>query len=335
MAIINLLQDIIESTNDIINLDFQVIKNRKDYVPGYEDPSLSFERGKVKRSKTICTCVLYADIRNSTTLSHNHTQEDMSRLYTAFVKGLLKIADVHGGVVRNIIGDRVMIIFPEENCFKNAIDAAVSINTVSKYIINRLFTNLKFEVGVGIDYGEMMVIKAGIPKREPERTNYKNLIWIGKPANIASKLTDLANKKVETLIFKVTYYPLSLNWFLRRGEALKTSYGAVTSKYSSIVTTVSLSEKEFAARIGWSDVTGVTYLGGKFVKFEKIKETTDDPPILMSEAVFDGYKEQNPNDPSIINNHYTLQKIKIKDYKGVIYGGDLHWTAKKNLNFNI
>lgn len=207
MAIVDLIKEIDGVVVDVLQKEFEVTKSQGHLVPGYEDPALSFERGAKKKAKTISTCVLYADIRNSTTLSHQFSAEKMARLYTAFTKSLLLIAEHHGGVVRNIIGDRVMMVFPQKDCFKNAIEAAASINTVAHKVISKRFPELNFSCGIGIDYGEMLIVKAGIPKQEPERTNYKNLIWIGKPANIASKLTDVANKTVKKVSYKVSYYP--------------------------------------------------------------------------------------------------------------------------------
>ena len=47
-------------------------------------------------------------------------------------------------------------------------------------------------------------IKTGIIKQGKEASSYKNLIWIGRPANIASRLTDIANKELSETIFRVT-----------------------------------------------------------------------------------------------------------------------------------
>jgi len=321
MAVLDMLRGINETVRDVISLDFQVVKAQSHYVPGYEDTGLSFERGKAKRSKIIHTCVLYADIRNSTTLSHQHSYETMARLYTAFTKSILRLAEHHEAVVRNIIGDRVMLLFPESNCFTKAVDTAISINTVSKHIIDKHFKGLNFEVGIGIDYGEMLVVKAGIPKREPERTNYKNLIWIGKPANIASKLTDIASKAADQTIFKVQFHPYNIaNQFLRGYGLLRNPN---SSLYANYIKEDVISEIEFAKKINYDDKLGITYSGGKFLKFDKDIATTKNPPILMSEIVYTEFKSQNP-----LRRHdlYGDLKVEIKDYKGKIYGGDVIWT---------
>lgn len=322
---IDKLNDIKTSVTDILTLDFQVVKAQGDYVPGYQDSGLSFERGAAKRSKMMNTCVLYADIRNSTTLSHQHSHETMARLYTAFTKSILKIAEYHGAVVRNIIGDRVMLVFPEKDCFKRAIDTAVSINTTCKHIIDPLFKGLKFEVGIGIDYGEIMIVKAGIPKQEPERTNYKNLIWIGKPANIASKLTDVANKIVKTTIFKVTYHPPNL---MRPVGLLGFGRPEIGKRnpFSYLPVVTELTTEQFAQKVSWNDQTGFSYADGRFVGFTKEVRTSNDPPILMTAAVFESYAKEYPETDRVKKAYFKPQTVKVNDYNGVIYGGDIIWT---------
>src|SRR5580692_11009901 len=101
MALLDLLQGIKGDITDIINMDFELTKTQGDYVPSHEDPGLTFEPGRTKKAKTIETCVLYADIRNSTMLSKTHSRKEMAKLYTAFVKSALTIAEYHGGVIRN------------------------------------------------------------------------------------------------------------------------------------------------------------------------------------------------------------------------------------------
>ena len=61
------------------------------------------------------------DIRNSVALTVKHQNQIMGRIYTAFTKAVLKIGRHHGGHTRNIIGDRVMIVFPTANCFTNVL----------------------------------------------------------------------------------------------------------------------------------------------------------------------------------------------------------------------
>jgi len=335
MAIVETLQEIKNSVNDIIKLGFEITRAQGHYVPGYEDSSLSFESGKNKKAKTINTCVLYADIRDSTTLSHSHSHETMSRLYTAFVKSMLMIADEHNGVVRNIIGDRVMIVFPQDNCFQNALNAAVSIYTVATEIIDKQFTGLSFKCGIGIDYGEMTIIKAGLPKREPERTNYKNLIWIGKPANIASKLTDVAHKTIKKTFFKVSYNGYNffgIHFPVFNIQGLPIASPASQSIYNSSISVDEIDELEFVKNITWDKSLGFSYAKGKFISFEKIERDYVEAPILFSEAVYSGFVSAYPNDPTIKQGFWRKQQVALKDYTGQVYGGTVFWQVSGKLH---
>ena len=50
-------------------------------------------------------------------------------------------------------------------------------------------------------------------------------------------------------------------------------------------------------------------------------------PILMTKAVYDGYKSANPNADSIKNGWFSKKSINVRDYSGDIYGGDVIKTA--------
>ena len=126
-----------------------------------------------KKGKLIKTCVLFVDIRNSVELTKKHQHETMGCIYTAFTKAVLSIAKEHNASVRNIIGDRVMVVFPENNCFTNAIDCAITINHAAT-IIRDVFANVNFHCGIGIDYGDMRVLKVGIERKGDENQENKN-----------------------------------------------------------------------------------------------------------------------------------------------------------------
>lgn len=333
MAIKDLLSTINEDVKDLVKMGFELTQTQGEYVPHYDDPGLTFERGLNKKAKLIETCVLYADIRNSTELSRTKSREVMARLYTAFVKSLIYIADYHGGSVRNIIGDRVMIVFPHNNCFTNAVDAAVSINTISSYIIDKHFRGFDFKVGIGIDYGEMKVIKAGIPKQDKERTTYKNLVWIGNAANIASKLTDIANKEITETFYRVRRHPINPYKF---GLAYLPLFDnrpkrADEPLHLSTIETVDLSPEQFADTIRMLENGNIFTVNGEMLSFEKkdIKSKTE--PILMSQQVWQEFKKANPTRGSVLNNNWTTQNAKVKEYGGTIIGGDLHWKAMEEI----
>lgn len=304
----NFLDMIREDIRDVKNTSFEYATTQN--VPSRDDQGLTFESGVAKKGKIIKTCVLYVDIRNSVSLYDDHRTNTMGKIYTAFSKSMLKIAQQHNGFVRNIIGDRVMIVFPTNNCFTNAVDCAISINHTSK-IMREVFTNVDFKCGIGIDYGEMKVIKVGIQRQGNENIENKNLVWVGKPANIASRLTDVANKEIERVKVKYKRFIPSYLEFpsfgIKSGQPLE----------------------EIVSHEGFSK--NLSYDNGKFqynnqdiLNFEK--EKIYFPPILMTETVFNGFRGESPNRKSIRENYWKEQlNHNIKNVSGKVYGGDVIW----------
>lgn len=324
MKMKNILNEIEADIRDIKVKNFQYTSTKE--VPSRHDTSLTFERGLDKIGKEIETCVLYVDIRNSVELNRIHQTQTMGRIYTAFSKAMLKIARHHNGFVRNIIGDRVMIVFPKDNCYTNAVDCAISIYHISHYLINKVFTSVDFKCGIGIDYGTLKVIKVGLPRRGAEGFDNKNLVWVGYPANIASRLTDVANKSVDNSKVKVKYYPTNYSYFFPIpnifGQTIKSE-----KPYSDTPKEVILSNEEFAKKLSFNDVSGISFSGGKLIRFDKIDIKIDFPPILMTSRVFSGFKTTNPNRNSIKNYYWKVYKNhNIKNVDCDIYGGTINWV---------
>jgi adenylate cyclase len=195
-----LREEIDDEVSTLLGSDFEIEVTNTQTVPHASDPAITFPdvTARTQGAKLIETCVLYIDIRRSTELNFTHRPRTVARLYTAFVRAMTRVARHYDGHVRGIIGDRVMVIFDRENCFTNAVNCAIAMNTVSQYIINKHFKANEVTCGIGIDAGKMLATKAGVRRHGVEQSNYRSLVWLGRPANIASKLTDLANKPAET-----------------------------------------------------------------------------------------------------------------------------------------
>lgn len=311
MSISDLLNSLDEEIKIIHGSDFKIEITETKYVPGFDDSNLTYENfdTKKKKVKIIETCVLYVDIRKSTDLNLQHYPSTMAKLYSSFTRGMIQAAEYYSGKIRNIIGDRVMVVFDSDNCFSNAVDTAILMNTISQKIINNRFTNNAFTCGIGIDYGKMMIAKCGTIKQGHENANYKSLVWLGRPANIASKLTDEANKT------STSYTKDGLNIGL---------HYPLTNVWSWIFKT----PKEFADNLEFTYTSPVMkykdeYFKSCFATTKTISNYDSTPPILMTEAVYNGYKKENPSADSILKNWWTLKSRKISDYDGKVYGGDV------------
>ncbi len=341
MALKDVLSTINNDVQDIVRMGFEITNTQSDLVPNDDDPGLTFESGRTKKAKLLKTCVLFADIRSSTTLSQTHSKEVMARLYTCFVRGISQVAQHHGGIVRNIIGDRVMVVFPNKNCFTNAINTAISINTICSRVINKHFKGFDFKAGIGIDYGEMKVIKTGIAKTGKERASHKNLVWIGNTANVASKLTDIANKEISKTVYRVTRHPKNPRAWRNKGSSglfnpvgslflslYPTNWERVPGEPEYLTSTevVDLTIEEFAdSLIQYKDGSLSTW-NGKMLSYEKKELKVETPPMLMTQKVWQEYAKANPGSNGVKNKWWTKQDIPVKEYQGDIIGGDVYWT---------
>ena len=196
MTLEDFLDDINHEAKTLLSSDFQIEVVETAFVPSFDDSYITFDNldQNTKRCKRLESCILHVDIRNSARISVEKQAQTLARLYSAFVSGMIQAARFFGGHVRNIVGDRVMVVFDTENCFSNAVNTAILMSSVSQFVMNKHAKDLNFRCGIGIAYGRMLITKAGMIRRGAETEFYRSLVWLGKPANIASRLTDIANK---------------------------------------------------------------------------------------------------------------------------------------------
>lgn len=308
-----LQKDISMEVSTILASDFDINVTNTSYVPHSDDGAITFSNldDRTQGTKVIETAVLYVDMRRSTALSMKHRTATVARLYSAFVRGITRCAGVYGGEVRGIIGDRVMMLFDSANCFASAVDTAILINSVCKHVINEHFAHNEVTFGIGIDYGTMLATKTGIRRHGSAQQSYRSLVWLGRPANIASKLTDHANKPEEAIdLVKVR----------------------VAYNYFGTLTYVDEWPHEFVKHFNHNPLTGLMAPDNKaFHSFTTNTQRTitksGTPPILMTKRVFDGFRSARPQDRSIQNNWFKSVKLEIPDYNDGVYGGDVVFTA--------
>ena len=305
--------------NDWKSTSFNIFPQQ--YVPGLDDSNLTYGNGQEKKSIEINTCVLFVDIRNSVHLTRDKQDRTMGRLYSVFAHCVLLAAQEEGGFVRNIIGDRVMIIFPPDKCYTKAVHCAITINHIAM-LIDKKIDNLEFKCGIGVDYGRMRVMKVGIVKKGDENDDNKGLVWIGYPANYASRLTDCANKEFVDIVYKVdacfyykNYFEGSPYWKRASGWYRETK---------------ELTTEELAESLGvQQNGVGTTLASSKFINVQSIQRVENKytyPSILLSEAVFNGYKKEQPNGIDIEKEWWKEQARRIRDIDFKVLGADLFWV---------
>jgi class 3 adenylate cyclase len=315
VALKEFLKGLDDDVKVVSSSDFTVEIIETDFVPSFSDASITYDNldTKKKKCKRLESCVLYVDIRNSAKISAERQPKTLAKMYSNFVRSMISCARYFGGHVRNIIGDRVMVVFDKEKCFENAINTAILMNSVCKHILNKRITSFEFSAGIGIDYGKMLITKSGAIRQGDEKEFYRSLVWLGKPANVASRLTDLANKREDysiPAIHQGNYYPYIKDWHWQ------------TKPYG-----------EFIDDLQPTNSRMLRHKDEHFHSFFKtsISRSQSYSPILMTKAVYDGFKAARPDDEAIKKDWLTKKNISVKDYDGDVYGGDVIFSVVKDL----
>lgn len=313
------LKDFFETIDDqvstVLDSDFDIEVTDTKFVPNFNDPNITYDNLDTKKikCKRLESCVLYVDIRNSVQLSASKRPHTLAKVYSTFVRSMIECGRYYGGHVRNIIGDRVMIVFDQNDCFKKAVDTAVLMNSVCQHILNKRIKSTDFKCGIGIDYGKMLITKGGAIKQGAEKEFYRSLVWLGKPANIASRLTDLA--------FKTEYYT---------ENKVREAYN-----YSHLgkLLWVNRSYDEFIEQLETTYSNQVKHKNDNFFSFHTTFDTTSKSynPILITKTVYDGLKREHPDVDYIKKGYFIKEDIQVKDYTGDVYGADVHFIAVKDI----
>ncbi len=292
----------------------------KDYVPGLDDKNLTYGNGEEKKGIEINTCVLFVDIRNSVQLTKDKQVRTMGKIYSVFAHCVLLAAQNEGGYVRNIIGDRVMVVFPPEDCFKKAVFCAITINHIAS-LINKKFDNFEFKCGIGVDYGKISVMKVGIQKKGAENDDNKGLVWVGYPANFASRLTDCANKEFTDIVYKVDGSFYEYNYFENSFLGRTSGWYRKTKEFTA---------EEFASKISLSSIGQSLSFDScsQIYSIERVERKYTYKNILLSDKVYKEYAKAVPNGNDIVNDDikWKKQTRKIRDIEFDVWGNNLVWV---------
>ena len=156
-------------------------------VPDPEDLRLSNHAREFDRAT-----ILYADLSGSTNLVNNHPWTKAGEIYKSYLACAARIIRSLDGEITAYDGDRVMAVFLGETQTSNAAKCGLQINWAVKNIVNpglaKQYPNFNYEVKqvVGIDTGQVRAARIGI-------RGGNDLVWIGRAANYAAKLTECRN----------------------------------------------------------------------------------------------------------------------------------------------
>ena len=181
-------QEHIDDVNEIFDNPFT--GSTTEIIPTVDD--LTFDN----HGKLVELAMLFIDIKDSTHLVAAVQKKTAARMYKGFLKGITKIALDNDGEVRSFNGDGVLVAFAVGGRCNNAVRAAMQMIYFCNNILkpkfdiykaqNTQLQNIEFSFGIGIDVGEILVVKGGIGGE-----NNRDLVWVGNATNYAAKLAGL------------------------------------------------------------------------------------------------------------------------------------------------
>lgn len=164
-------------------------------------------------------CAVFVDIRDSSRLTFEDTKKNVSKIYRSFVSEITAVMQSLKQCKHiNIVGDCVSGIFDTSNRQSDLLEVflmVAKIHSIIKLLNQKLAKHdlPEIKVGVGVDYGKTLVVKAGY-----DGSGLKDLVWMGRVVNNAAHLCDKANKDNNPIIL------CSRNFYDGLGQAKCTKY---------------------------------------------------------------------------------------------------------------
>lgn len=176
----------------------------KDSIPARSD--LTFKNGYYVKVSAI-----FIDIVGSSDMTDEHKRPTLAKMYRAFLSECVAImnAEINCKEI-NINGDCVWGVFdtPNKSDVDNVISVAAKLNSMIKILNYKLIKKKysKISVGIGIDYGRALMIKAGY-----SGSGINDAIWMGDVVNSSCHLCNKAgrNRRKVIVISAVVYNKLN------------------------------------------------------------------------------------------------------------------------------
>ena len=146
---------------------------------------------KIGVGETRAVAILFSDIRSFTNISEKNKADVLVAFLNRYFSTMVDIIKKHGGTIDKFIGDAIMAEFGtpvsyEDNC-RRAVAAAYEMRAALPTVeLGDLVLpeGMKFNIGIGIHYGDVIVGSIG----SKDKTDYS---VIGDNVNLASRLEGL------------------------------------------------------------------------------------------------------------------------------------------------
>ena len=162
--------------------------------------------------------VLYADLAGSTNLVTGYNDYFAAEVIKSFLYASCEVIKNNDGNITSFDGDRVMAVFVgDAKCTKAAktglqITAAVNeINTELHLAYQKTMYSIDYAVGIAV--GKLFVIRTGL-------RGDNDLSWVGAPANIAAKLSEVRGRKEKVFITKAVFERMNKSSRMSRNEEI-------------------------------------------------------------------------------------------------------------------
>jgi class 3 adenylate cyclase len=158
-------------------------------VPAPEDLRLNANHAKDLEAAT----VLYADLDGSTSMVDGNRWDFSAEVYKNYLRCAGQVIRSEGGVITAYDGDRIMAVFTGDLKNTTAVRAAMKINCAVMGIIRPALaaqypqTAFTLNHVVGVDMSQLRAARIGV-------RGDNDLVWIGRAANYAAKLTNISEK---------------------------------------------------------------------------------------------------------------------------------------------
>ena len=179
-----LKDDLEREVKEIFDTNWSTREGR--VVPVPSDVNLNNDAVKLEGT------VLYADLSESTAMVKRKRDWFSAEIYKTFLHCAAKIIRHFDGSITAYDGDRIMAVFIGGSKNTNAVKAALKIHSARRHIIQPAMEKrypdaaLNLRHTCGIDTSNLFIARTGV-------RGDNDLVWVGRAANWAAKLSDLPN----------------------------------------------------------------------------------------------------------------------------------------------
>lgn len=144
-----------------------------------------------KKAKKMKLCAFCIDLRGSSELLEGHHKQTSGKIHKAYLSVVSRIVSEKGGEIRSFNGDGLLAFWPAytKKQLAKAVESAMGIKWFLSIKLSDYFEKYeKLDFGIGIDWGEVYIVRAGISRN----ANNNDLVFIGDCVNFATAIADQA-----------------------------------------------------------------------------------------------------------------------------------------------